>query len=349
MNNSLFREGGPYKIRRTGRDNYTMNIPLPKDADGRTARECPVTECSPAYFKVKTGTGITGSQTVVYCPYCRGEAEPGDYHTKGQKQYAKDVMMREAHEGIGNMVRETFGMGSSGKRTLGGGMLKIEMSLKQGSRPHVFRPFEEGLQRTIICPHCGLDHAVFGLAVWCSDCGKDIFLTHVQAELSVVKAMLSDVDRREKELGARVAARDIENCLEDVVSIYEAVLRALFTRCLRERGNTQDEVQSILHKKIANKFQNVRLSAEIIEREIGIKLFDTFPERTVQTLMHTFEKRHPITHNLGVVDRKYLDRMRSAEREGREIMVSLQEIIEAIETVLAIVTHLHQQLFGTKT
>jgi hypothetical protein len=199
-----------------------------------------------------------------------------------------------------------------------------------------------------ICPNCGLDHAVFGLAVWCSDCGQDIFLTHVNAELNVVKTMLSDVGRRRNDLGPRVAARDIENCLEDVVSIYEAVFRALFSRCLRARGITDDELQSILAKKIANKFQNVRFSGEIVERELGLNPFEGIGEQPLQELIHTFEKRHPITHNLGVVDRKYLERMRFAEREGREVMVSPSEITKAIETSLEVIGNLHRGLFGVK-
>ena len=31
-------EGGPHKIRRTGRDAYEMSVSLPKDQDGRTGR-----------------------------------------------------------------------------------------------------------------------------------------------------------------------------------------------------------------------------------------------------------------------------------------------------------------------
>ena len=157
--------------------------------------------------------------------------------------------------------------------------------------------------------------------------------------------MLSDVKRRENDLGSRVAARDIENCLEDLVSIYEAVFRALFTRCLRGRGVAEEELQSTLAKKIANRFQNVRFSGEIIERELGLNPFETTSEQTLRELVHTFEKRHPITHNLGIIDRKYLERMRSAEREGREVMITPDEITQAIKTVLEIVSHLHGKLF----
>jgi hypothetical protein len=345
MRSKLFREGGPYKIRQTGRDNYSMTIPLPTGADGRIARECPSPNCSPGYFKVKSGTGIVDGQTVAYCPYCRGAEAPNNFATKGQVEYAKQVMMREAHEGIGNMIRECLDIGSTGRRTIGGGLLKIELSMKQGSRPSVRRPFEEGLQRAILCPSCGLDHAVFGLAVWCPDCGSDVFVSHVRAEIEVVKTMLRDIPRRQEELGPRIAARDLENCLEDVVSIYEAVLRALFVRNLRTRGLAEQEIHSSLARRVANRFQNVRLAAEIISRELDMALYDGMADDEIQQLSATFEKRHPITHNLGVVDRKYLERMCTVEKEGAEIFVTAAEIEWAIEAAMRVIVSLHSRLF----
>ena len=255
------------------------------------------------------------------------------------------MVAREAHDGIGRAVKKALGIGPSGKRTFGGGLFKLEMSMKQSSKPTVHRPFEDALQRAVVCPHCTLDHAVFGLAVWCSDCGKDIFITHVQSEFEVVKAMLGDVSRREQELGLRVATRDIENCLEDVVSIYETVLRALFVRRLQQNGIPKQEVESVIHKRVRNGFQSIRRSNEIILQELGIPLFESVPEQEIAALTKTFEKRHPITHNLGVVDRKYLERIHHAEREGREVFVSPAEILRAIETVMLVVTSLHARLF----
>lgn len=348
MTASLFRDGGPYNVRRTGTDQYEMSIPMPKDAEGRVARECPAAACSPAYFKVKPGTGIT-DQSEAFCPYCRFSTAPGKFVTKSQVQYAKDVMMREASAGMGDMFREALGIGNSGKRTMGGGLFKIEMSVKSSPPPTVHRPFEEALQRTLICPHCGLDHGVFGLAVWCPDCGQDIFLTHVETELQVLQTMLSDIPRRRNDLGHRIAARDVENCLEDTVSVYEAVLRAILTRELRNRGKTKEEVQDVLKRHVGNKLQSVSRSNETIEQLLAVNLFASLEQQEIDYLRQTFEKRHPITHNLGVVDRKYLDRLRTAEREGREILVRADEVVEAITLVMKIVTDLHRRLFTSST
>ncbi|PKN62611.1 MAG: hypothetical protein CVU57_23470 [Deltaproteobacteria bacterium HGW-Deltaproteobacteria-15] len=344
MRTRIFREGGPYGVKKTGPDQYTMSISIPSDEDGRTARECPNDDCSPGYFKVKGGTGIKG-QEIAFCPYCRHEAEPGDFTTKEQVRYAKDLVLQEAHEGIEGMLKDALGLGPSRKKTIGGGLLSIEMSLKPGQKPVIHRPFEEKIRRDVVCPRCGLDHSVYGLATWCADCGEDIFLTHVESELSVIRTMLGDVERRMETLGVRVAAKDMENCLEDTVSIFEAVLKTLVRRYKRKNGTPVEEIDR-LFKKIGNSFQNIVRSVDVFENDVGMKLFDSLSEETVDALARVFEKRHPITHNLGIVDKKYIEKARSSEREGREVLISIREVHQAIDLSLAIFSSLHKRMFS---
>lgn len=90
----------------------------------------------------------------------------------------------------------------------------------------------------ILCPHCTLDQTVFGLATWCADCGADIFLTHFDGELAVTRLMVDDIERRKESLGSRVAAKDLENCLEVVVSAFEAAVKAVTRRAPAKRGKT---------------------------------------------------------------------------------------------------------------
>lgn len=344
MTHSLFNSGGPYNIRRTGSDEYSLSISLPKDSDGRVARECPADACSPGYFKVMTGTGLT-DQDQAFCPYCRQGAKPSDFATKSQIKYAQDIALREAHKGMDNMIKNAFGLGSAGKKTYGGGLVSLEVSYKPGTLPHVRPPFEEGLRRDLICPHCTLDHSVFGLAVWCHDCGRDIFMTHVQAEFAVLRKILGDVDRRAKELGLRVATKDIENCLEDAVSIFEAVLRFLCMRKLREKGLPQTEIDTLFQKTIRNAFQSIPRSQDVIRDHLGLELFEGIEADRIQHLTAIFEKRHPITHNLGIVDRKYLEKIQSGEREGRDVRVTVPEIEAAMATSFDVLSQFHNRLF----
>lgn len=345
MTTELFKRGGPYNILKSGLTEYQFNIPVPLDEDGRIGRECPKLECSPGYFKVKNGTGITGNHSIAFCPYCRHGAEPSNFGTKDQARYGKDIVMSEAERAVSAMMKDALGLDSSGKKKLGGGFLSIEMSMKEDSPRQVRRPFEEELLRAVICPHCGLNHAVFGLATWCADCGADIFLEHVKAEYDVVHSMLADIERRHSDLGPRIAARDIENCLEDVVSIFEAVLKAMLSRHLRTTGKSDEEIHTLFKDRIRNGFQNPTRAMEIIRNRMQQELFDGISAEQMEQLCSTFDKRHPITHNLGIVDRKYLENAYAAEREGREIRVTKEEIETAITLSFAVMSALHLRAF----
>lgn len=344
----LFRPGGPHNIKRTGPDRYSMSITLPPDVDGMIARECPSDNCSPGYFKVKSGTGIAGVQTEAYCPYCYHRNEPGNFATKRQIEYAKQIAFREASNGIERMIKDGFGLGPSGEKTIGGGFLSLKVSYKPGSKPPVRRPYEEILRRDLLCPKCGLEHAVFGIATWCPDCGSDIFLSHVAKEYDVVKLILADVENRRERLGPRVAARDVENALEDIVSIFEAVLRAMTRRYLSTTLSLE-EIEEVMRKRIGNKYQNIEFAGDIAQREFGIPLFSILVPEEISTLQSTFEKRHPITHNLGIVDRKYLDRANSGEREGRDVLVSAEEVSLSVDLSLKVLNDFYLRIFPDST
>jgi hypothetical protein len=124
MSFEIIREGGPLNPRRTGPEQFELSISLLKDADGRTARECPNSDCSPGYFKVTGGTGVKGPQTVMYCPYCQKAAEPSDLHTKEQIRYCKELLMMGIER-------------SSGKRRLVGGFINIDLEIKPSRLRHV--------------------------------------------------------------------------------------------------------------------------------------------------------------------------------------------------------------------
>ena len=312
---------------------------------GMTARECPGHSCSPGIFKVKVGTGFTGEQVRAYCPYCHCAEDPGEFLTREQHRYLKDIVTGQAAEGVERMMHNALGLGPSGKKKIGGGMFSMEISLKPGRRPPVRRPWEEQLRRDVTCPHCTLEHAVYGLAVWCPDCGEDIFVTHVETECQVIRAMLNDVERRSNELGPRVAARDIENGLEDVVSILEAAMKAIARRKLLTDGRSPEEVDSTMKKQVRNRFQSFDGCVEVLSQLFGLDLTPALTADAVKQFEHTVEKRHPITHNLGIVDRKYLEKVRTGETEGRDVNLDECEVIAALDAVLSLSRHAHAELF----
>lgn len=346
MSRDLFTRGGPHKIRKTGPDQYTFSISVPPDEDGMLGRECPDDGCCPGYFKVRSGTGITEGQIEAFCPYCRSAAEPSDFLTQAQIDYGKRIVEREAAKGIDRSLRDALRLGPSGRRKLADGLISMEISMTPARLPFVGRPLEEELRRDIKCPSCGLEHAVFGLATWCADCGTDIFLVHLGAELSVLRKMVDAADGRRSTLGPRVAARDVENALEDLVSVQEAVLKALSRRHLVLGGRSLEEAETLLERQIRNGFQNLIRARELLAAHTGAVLGRNRSEQDLASLAEILEKRHPIAHNLGVVDRKYLGRIRSGELAGREVRVTADEVRHAIDQIESLLTDVYRQLFA---
>jgi hypothetical protein len=344
MSSDLFKEGGPYRTKKVGPSQYELTVEFPTDEQGLVGRECTDEMCSPGYFKLKPGTGIIENHELAYCPYCRKSNSPDEFMTKAQVEYLQEIVQNEAALGIDRMLRDSLGLGPSGKKKYGGGLVSLELSMKSPHRRSVQRPIEDELRRDITCPHCGLKHAVFGIATWCPDCGEDIFLNHVREEMEVIEKVLAAVDARRLELGSRVAARDIENALEDTVSIFESVLKLITRRRLSLSGSEQSEIDDILDKKIRNSYQNVTTASKVSEKYIGFDIFDDIPREDVEALRYAFEKRHPITHNLGVVDRKYLDRVLNGELVGKEVLVTHDEVMNVLRIVETILSQAYFQV-----
>lgn len=94
-------------------------------------------------------------------------------------------------------------------------------------------------------------------------------------------------------------------------------------------------------RKIGNAFQNIGRT-----RKILVDLLGGPPEGEIpwDELNAAFEKRHPITHNLGVVDRKYIERAKSGDQHGREIRVTAEEIKNVLGYVLLALSTTHQAM-----
>jgi hypothetical protein len=151
------------------------------------------------------------------------------------------------------------------------------------------------------------------------------------------------VDARRTELGARVAARDIENALEDTVSVFEAVMKTISMKYLIKTGVPNEEAIKRI-ERIRNSFQNIAAGEETFRSITGLGLFDGIPVNELDALKSTFEKRHPITHNAGVVDRKYLGKVRSGELEGREVRVSAMEVENLIRLSFKVISNVYGRI-----
>jgi hypothetical protein len=164
----------------------------------------------------------------------------------------------------------------------------------------------------------------------------------VDAEIEVIKKILADVPGRRERLGGRVAVRDIENALEDLVSLFEGVLKFVTRRSI-ERTSGKEAADDAL-KGIRNGFQNPDRAAGLLLDLFDIELFAGVDQADRKAFTQTLGKRHPITHNLGVADPAYKARSDSWVREGRDVSVSVDEVIAACGTARSVFATLCQKL-----
>jgi hypothetical protein len=108
----------------------------------------------------------------------------------------------------------------------------------------------------------------------------------------------------------------------------------------------ENDIESFFGKA-GNSFQSIQRSENILSSKLGLSLLQEESKDEANELSQIFEKRHAITHNLGVVDKKYLEKVRTAGKEGREVLVSTQEIARAIELSSKIFCSLHSRMFTT--
>jgi hypothetical protein len=108
------------------------------------------------------------------------------------------------------------------------------------------------------------------------------------------------------------------------------------------RGMAYDDRNGILY---ATDYYDADANLYTIDTITGLATLVGSLGLQVAFLGRIFEKRHPITHNLGVVDRKYMEKARTAEREGREVLISTREIEQALDLSMVVFRTLHGRLF----
>ena len=125
------------------------------------------------------------------------------------------------------------------------------------------------------------------------------------------------------------------NAYEDVVSLFEGMLKLLYRHAVQKRHTEADAEKMI--DKIRVNFQRLSGADEFFDRDLAIQLFDPITPTERANLEVVFAKRHVLTHNLGLIDDKYRGRVRAWQRPGAEVPLDRQEILDGLSLVERIV------------
>ena len=286
-----------------------FKVSLPIDESGYLGRECPVEECK-GYFKIVPGTGLNGI-TDVYCPYCGRKADQSNYHTQDQIEFARSIVLGQVLDALDKDLKSLeFDIKPKGMFGIG-----LSMKVSPG-KPHPIHWYKEkGLETHIQCSSCTLKYAVYGVFAFCPDCGQHNSLQILDKNLEVISKMLEMADNAEGDMAERL----IENALEDCVSAFDGFGREL-CRVFAKKSSDPIKAEKISFQQLDGARQNANMLFKI-DIDAGLAVDEW------NTAVRAFQKRHLLSHKMGVVDAEYI--RKSADMRavvGRKIKVTSGEV-----------------------
>lgn len=303
---------------------FEMSINIPPDEHGYVGRECP--ECE-AYFKIKPGTGLEEIDTCT-CPYCGHTEDAGSYFTQAQIDYATSIAVNKA---MGSLIKE-LKKHEFNYRPRGG--FGIGMSLNVEGKPSPIQYYrEDKLETEAVCDNCTLAYSVFGVFGFCPDCGIHNSQQIFEKNLELITKVLDLVPTLEEELQDHF----ISDALENVVSAFDGFGREV-CRIFADKATDPAKASSI-------SFQNPAGAHKNVQTLFGLDLSLPLTASEWEFLIRCFEKRHLITHKMGIIDESYVKKANDSFAEiGHKVTIDEQEVRQLIEYVRRISSHLSTEL-----
>jgi hypothetical protein len=312
-------------IRRLGN---RISIPIQPDAEKFTGRECPNLECE-GYFKVEFGTGLKEKDVPCHCPYCGYIAQHDKFWTKEQIEYAKSIALKTVSDALRKDLKKLeFDYKPRGSFGIG-----MSMKLKP-SQPIPIRNYrEKKLETEIVCDNCTLRYAIYGVFAFCPDCGQHNSLQILNKNLELVNKMLDMASKAEKELADHL----VRNAIEDCVSSFDGFGREI-CRVYANKASAPDKVEKL-------SFQNIEGAKRTLSVLFSINFTAGLSEEEWRIAVSGFQKRHLLSHKMGVVDDEYIQKTGDTQVVvGRKICISDEEVRKLIEIIRKLSCYISEEL-----
>jgi hypothetical protein len=293
-----------------------INVTIPRDNQGYLGRECPDKACL-GYFKVRPGTGLSGTDLPCHCPYCGHLGSHDTFWTPEQIEYARSIALGKIVDAFRQDLKQLeFEHKPQGPFGIG-----ISMKLKPGAPVLVKRYREKQLETYISCSECSLDYAVYGVFAFCPDCGIHNSLQILDRNLTLIQKQVAlAAGLEDHELSRHL----IEDALENCVSSFDGFGREACRVSARRAGVA----------KASYSFQNLERANDQLRKHFGVDFAAAVDSSFWQSAVLGFMRRHLIAHRAGVVDQQYLDETDDpAARIGRRIHIDAEEVHRLSEAV----------------
>lgn len=285
-----------------------FNVPLSTDSDGYIGRECPEPGCG-GYFKLTPGTGWQNA-TQQHCPYCGHGGDVTSFATAAQVEYAKSVVLNKV---TGALLKDLRAL-EFNHQPRGGFGLGISMKVEGQPLPiHHYR--EERLETETVCDHCSLRYAIYGVFAFCPDC-----VTHNSHQI-----LEKNLEVAEKELALAVSLKGdlmnhlIGDALENAVSAFDGFGR--------EACRVHPPQTPVPPKAPPFSFQSLEGVRKRLQTHYGFDLATGLSPQDWTFVIRCFQKRHLLSHRMGVVDQEYLDATSDPHAVlGHKIVITLDEV-----------------------
>lgn len=300
-------------LRRLGNQ---ISVPMHADEDGYFGRECPSQDCL-GYFKITLGTGIKGPAPC-HCPYCGHAGDQNTFITQEQIEYAHSVALRKVTDAF---VKDLKSLEFEHKPR---GLFGIGISMKvQPSAPQPIRYYrEKQLETAVVCDNCTLRYAIYGVFGWCPDCGVHNSLQILLENLELASKELALAETVEKELADHL----VGDALENLVSAFDGFGREV----CRKKGND-------IH------FQNLAGARRRVQEKFAFDFADVLRPDEWQQAFRIFQKRHLLSHKMGVIDEEYVQK---ATDPGAIVGRRIQVVREEVKSSVALIDKLGRRLFA---
>lgn len=322
-------------------DNYKISVPIQPDEEGMVGRECPEQNCE-KYFKVKNGTGIVNNPAM-YCPYCSYKGTPDQFFTKEQIEYAKSIAFRHVADMFGKELKKLERHSFKGPF--------FSMNIKVKSQPAPIRYYvEKQLQENIVCEDCKCEYAIYGIFAVCPDCGQHNIFQMFSKNIDLIMKQLCLEDELYRKFGETsraeidslmkdIRGKTVENACEDAVTVFEAFGKRVYE--LKKHSAVNPAL--VLH---GNPFQSLDRAKDIFFTQFNLDIFQGLSDEEIDKLYVLFNKRHILTHNLGIIDQRFL--INTGLRQNildHKVEISKEEVIISLTTLSKISGTIRNNLF----
>lgn len=278
----------------------TVHIPVTirSDKKGYYDRKCPNENCSFVFKVLMSDWESTVSKDKVHCPLCGNEEESDKWYTDEQSE----ALLSRAKDYAFNLVQTEFGRMLKGLESSSSKYIRIRVStppsIPLSSSPILQR---EEWEVEIQCEKCGVHYSVIGSAYFCPHCGYSSIISVFDKHLdSVEKRLLSNEGIKEKleevynkDDAEIMHQKMIENLLTELVSTFQKLASYI--------------IFQITGKDIkGNNFQNIDKGNWVLFELLGRKYEDWISDSELTKMKLHFQRRHLLEHNLGFIDKEYI-------------------------------------------